>query len=146
MEYNRWSLIGSWSIACQGCSNYIFILNLTPGFNGLGRVNCKMRRESFKCWDLVRLILEILRYLLPIEWMYTCSCPLRTSRCWWFLRRITQFLAGTHWKHWCWGTEEVVPDDHSSRPSIPRCKCNYLRKKWVHSLVLGKLKAVILWA
>ena len=29
----------SWSIACRRCSNYIFILNLTPGFNGLGKDN-----------------------------------------------------------------------------------------------------------
>ena len=30
----------------QRCSNYIFILNLTPGFNGLGKDNCKTRWES----------------------------------------------------------------------------------------------------
>ena len=35
----------------------------TPGFNGLNRDNGKTRRESFKFWGLVRLILEILRYL-----------------------------------------------------------------------------------
>ena len=40
--------------------NYIFILNLTPGFNGLGKENGKTRRESFKFCDLVYLILEIL--------------------------------------------------------------------------------------
>ena len=38
-----------------------FILNLTPGFNGLGKDNYKMRREAFKFWDLMRLILETLR-------------------------------------------------------------------------------------
>ena len=27
----------SWSIACRRCSNYIFIVDLTPGFNGLGK-------------------------------------------------------------------------------------------------------------
>ena len=36
-------------------------LDFTPGLNGLGKGNCNMRRESFKFWDLVRLILEILR-------------------------------------------------------------------------------------
>ena len=40
----------------------IFILNLTPGFIGLGKDDCKMRRETFKFCDLVFLILEILRY------------------------------------------------------------------------------------
>ena len=39
----------------------IFILNLTPGFNGLGKDNCKTREESFQFCDLVRSILEILR-------------------------------------------------------------------------------------
>ena len=29
-------------------SNYIFILDLTPGFNGLGKNNGRMRGESFK--------------------------------------------------------------------------------------------------
>ena len=43
-------------------SNYIFIPDLTPGFNGLGRDNCKMRQESFKFCDLVHIILQILRY------------------------------------------------------------------------------------
>ena len=43
----------------SSCSNYIFILDLTPGSNGLGRDNCKTRRESFKFWGLVRLSLEV---------------------------------------------------------------------------------------
>ena len=41
-------------------ANYIFIPYLTPGFNRLGKDKGKTRRESFKFWDLVRLILEIL--------------------------------------------------------------------------------------
>ena len=44
-------------------SNYIFILDLTPGFIGLGEYNCTTSRETSKFGDLVRLILEILRYL-----------------------------------------------------------------------------------
>ena len=54
-----------WSLgcnACRRCSNYIFILYLTPGFNRLGKDKCKTRRESFKFLDLVRFILENLRY------------------------------------------------------------------------------------
>ena len=60
-QLNCWSLRCSWSIACRRCSNYIFILNLTPGFNGLGKGNYRMRREAFKFWDLVRLVLDTLR-------------------------------------------------------------------------------------
>ena len=61
-QLNCWSLRCSWSITCRRCSNYIFILYLTPGFNRLGKDKCKTRRESFKFWDMVRLILESLRY------------------------------------------------------------------------------------
>ena len=60
----------SWSIACRRCSNYIFIRDLTPGFNGLGNDNRKTGRESFKFWDLVRLILGILRYFFWNPHMY----------------------------------------------------------------------------
>ena len=66
-QLNCWSFIYSWSIACRRCSNYIFILDLTPGFNEMGKDNCKTRWESFKFWDLVRLILEILRYTSFME-------------------------------------------------------------------------------
>ena len=45
MQY--WSIRCSWSIACRRCSNCIFILDLTPGFNGLDKDNCKTRREAF---------------------------------------------------------------------------------------------------
>ena len=51
----------SLSIACRRCSNYIFILNLTPGFNGLSEDNCMRIQETFKFWNLVRLIQEVLR-------------------------------------------------------------------------------------
>ena len=33
-------------IACRGCPNYIFILDLTPGFNGLDKDKCKTKRET----------------------------------------------------------------------------------------------------
>ena len=65
-QSNSWSLRCSWSLACRRCSNYIFILGLTPGFNRLHKDNCKARREPFQFWDLVRLILEIWRYAFSI--------------------------------------------------------------------------------
>ena len=49
--------------ACRRYSNYIFILYSTPGFKSLVNDNCKMRWESFKFCDLVRLILENLGYI-----------------------------------------------------------------------------------
>ena len=64
-------LVGNYSVEYSdvvgvspvGAPNYIFIIDLTPGFNGLGKDNCKMSRELFKFCDLVRLILESLRYV-----------------------------------------------------------------------------------
>ena len=41
--------------------NSIFILHWTLGFNILCEDNCKPSRETFKFWDLVRLVLESLR-------------------------------------------------------------------------------------
>ena len=49
--------------ACRRCSNYIFILDLAPGFSGLGKDNCETKRKTFKCWDLVRLILVVWQYM-----------------------------------------------------------------------------------
>ena len=63
-QLNNWSLRCSWSIACRRCFNYIFIFNLTLCFNILRLDNCKPRRETFKFWNLLRLILEILRYFI----------------------------------------------------------------------------------
>ena len=63
-QLNCRSLRCSWSIACRRCSNYIFILDLKPGFKGLGKDDFKTRWESFQFWDLVRLILETLRYIV----------------------------------------------------------------------------------
>ena len=77
-------------VACRRCSNYIFILDLTPGFNGWGKDDCKTRRKSFKFGDLVRLILEILRYVTQL-WVLTLS-PVT----WCFLRVSSAILPPTY--------------------------------------------------
>ena len=77
-QLNCWPLRCSWSIACRHCSNYIFILHLTHGFNILRKDNWKPRRETFKFWDLVWLILEILTVSA------VCTC-------------ISLVLGWTHW-------------------------------------------------
>ena len=48
----------SWSIACRSrrCSNCIFILDLTHGFNGLGK------DDKYLSFGIGALILEVLRY------------------------------------------------------------------------------------
>ena len=80
-QSNCWSLRCSWSIACRRCSNYIFILNLTPGFNGLGKDNCKMRRETFKFWNLLPLILETLRYVCLPFWCWIWNIQGELDQC-----------------------------------------------------------------
>ena len=45
-QWNCWSFRCICSIACRRCSNYIFILDLTPGFNRLHKDNRKMRRDN----------------------------------------------------------------------------------------------------
>ena len=44
-------------------NNILEVGSPASGFNGLGKDNYQMRREAFKFWDLVRLILETLRYI-----------------------------------------------------------------------------------
>ena len=83
------SLRCSWSIACRRCSNYIFILDLTSGFKGFGEDSRKTVRESFKCWDLVRLILETWRYvLIYCRW---------TSHNMWWLRCLAYTFVDIVW-------------------------------------------------
>ena len=73
---------------CRRCSNYIIILYLAPGFNRLCHNNCKTRRETFKLWDLVRLILDSLRYtyiishICAVNWIIVnACCPLNMHYC-----------------------------------------------------------------
>ena len=65
-------------MACRRCSNYIFILDLASDFKGFGKDSRKVVRDSFKCWDLVRLILETWRYMsymFAVLWWQECPLP-----------------------------------------------------------------------
>ena len=46
-QYNCWSLRCSYSIACRHCSKYIFIHDLTHGFNGLSKDNSRRDEKHF---------------------------------------------------------------------------------------------------
>ena len=59
--YNIFICIDPLTSSCRRYSNYILILNLTPGFNGLAKGNCKTRQQYLKFLDFLGLILEILR-------------------------------------------------------------------------------------
>ena len=59
----RRTLIGNEIVDhCRRCSNYIFIVDSIPDFNGLGKDKCKTRQETVKVEYSVRLILDIWRY------------------------------------------------------------------------------------
>ena len=69
-----WSLRCSWSIACQRCSNYISILELTLGFNGLGRDNCKTRRHVGTRRSVGLLHGPVDQATLRPSWQYNAWC------------------------------------------------------------------------
>ena len=75
-QWTCWSLICSWSIACRLCSNYIFILNVTPGFNGLDKTTARQDEEHLSFWTWCALYYRftvvctasiILEILFPIH-------------------------------------------------------------------------------
>ena len=87
MQYDHYHMSSSHTTACRRCSNYIFILDLTPGFKGLGKDDFKTRWESFKFWYLVRLILEILRYItLNFRGQMSRSSSSSSSYCSWIVQ------------------------------------------------------------
>ena len=64
----------SWNNACLRCSNYIFIIESTLGFNILRKYNCMTRRETVKFWDVVCLKIDIWRYLWLVTLAVTALC------------------------------------------------------------------------
>ena len=74
-QYNCWLLRCSWSIACWRWANYIFIHDLKPRFNGLGKDDCKTRWETSKLWDLACFLLEVWHYIhhqASVHWEDVC--------------------------------------------------------------------------
>ena len=53
----RCTLAGNKIVNHSDVVDFIFILDLTPGFIGLGKDNCTTRRETIKFGDLVHLVL-----------------------------------------------------------------------------------------
>ena len=48
ISYTCWSLRCSRSIACRRCSNYFFIIDLTPDFNGLGKTTARRDEKHLR--------------------------------------------------------------------------------------------------
>ena len=59
----------------------------------LHKDNCKMRRETFKFWDLISLILEIWRYVPSNDYRATCSLIVLIL---WCVTMLTQTIYNTY--------------------------------------------------
>ena len=83
-----------WYCACRRCSNYIFILDLTPDFNWLYTDSCKTRRESYKFWCLVCLVLQFWRYACLYSAVLRIYYP---SGILWSIHPCSSGLLQWHW-------------------------------------------------
>ena len=63
---DNFDVVGASLVGAAPTTSSILILDLPPGFNGLGEGNCKTRQETFKFGDLVRLVLDVLLYFFAI--------------------------------------------------------------------------------
>ena len=128
----KWRQISNIS-ACRRCSNYIFILDLTPGTKGLGKDNCKTRREVFKFLDLVLLILEVWRYILMFRRRHSArtkrtqilwrTCVVRPNPLAGYLCMSISFLSARNFSfncHFVLGltTRNVVPTIADDQPIV----------------------------
>ena len=99
-QWNCWSRRCIWSITCRHCSNYIFILDSTPGFNESGKDNFKTRWKTFMFWDSMRLILAVWQYFLSTVsvWIKTYVVDKYI-----YLSDRMLYLSG----FWCW---DIISD------------------------------------
>ena len=104
--HQTWSFRCSWSIACRRFSSWVFILDLLPGFNGLGKDNYKTRREKVQLGELVLLISDVWRHVLyPIQcalYAHWCMnpCPWHVIRCQYTPVKMTPCYLTIIWYIW----------------------------------------------
>ena len=83
--------VGNKIVACWHCSNYIFIVDLTPGFNGLGKDQCQTRWETFKFCNLVQIISEVyMKMHYIIQDSFREQNPLCWTLCWKAVQSIVE--------------------------------------------------------
>ena len=115
-QWNCRLLRYSWNIACWHCSNFVFILNLTPGFSGLGKDNCKWNQKHLSfgicCVSYIRgLTVYRIQYAhsllcFVLLWWYKLpvdSCHLYSSihqGCFISVRAIVWLLWLYLWRIW----------------------------------------------
>ena len=102
--------------------NYIFILYLTPGFNGLDKDSCKTRRETFKVWHLMSshirglLVNACLTLNLPggcMTWLCVSIVLMNNPLSWQFRIYIFIHMGKFRCLYWCWLRKE--PDFNSNK-------------------------------
>ena len=114
-ELDCWSLTCSWSIACRRCSNYIFNLDLTPGFTVLREDHCKLRREAFKLWDIVCLFFYIRDFTVVyvrFDGTYTYICTVLVELCIVYSYSLCGHVMNEDEQLWscdlcCWGYHHI---------------------------------------
>ena len=152
-QLNCWSLRCSWSIVCRRCSNYIFILQWTLGFNLWDKDNCKPRWETLKFWDLAHLRNVMVVYNQLKSAMKRVG--VMTSSCIWniflfiFRSYLTEYIKTTYVcsKAWrsirffflMWKKLTTKPSVHQQLKSLEfqfcwgmtMSECKTLLKKWI---------------
>ena len=81
-------------------------LHSEPTFNGCGKGNCKMRRETFKFVDLVHLILETWRYVTDL--MTVSQSILSSGNC-------LSIGTKSFWRIWAEPSWRRISQESSSR-------------------------------
>ena len=123
----------SWSIACRRYSNYIFILDLAPGSNRLGKYNCKTRRELFIfLWFGASYIRDLTVPLVKEAPPPVISGPL----CWRSDKRIHSVIYADGYLH-CMTRNHLSSCKWSVRP-CPPSQTDYINH-WYHRLLWSNL-------
>ena len=119
------SLRCSWSIACRRCSNYIFILNLTPDFKDWSKTTSRRDENhlSFGIWCILYQIFDLF-------WQAICLLPLKSMERW----------VNSLWPH------DMSAQDHAMACCLTT-PSHYLNQyKFLNSEVLGThLRVISLW-
>ena len=114
------------ALRLRHCSNYIFILDLTPGFIGLVKDNCKTWWGAIKFGDLVQL-----RFYGNYLWQYQSNSP--------HSQQLLVGILSTHWgqvTHIYIGNVTIVGFDNGLLPD----QCLAITRTNAGTLLIGPLR------
>ena len=113
-KWNFWSLRCGWSIACRRFSNYILILDSTPGFNVLDRYNCKTRQKT-KILGLGAPYIWWFTVIFLIEWNAVKDIAFKVSDIFACFRAVLS-TEGALVSIWCILTHRIYKQCHVMEP------------------------------